>query len=204
MNKYKSLSDTTEQHLPLEILTEEGLSTVASGVGTPLYTDGITKECSRLDYARCVVMLNSHLNLPITLSYHLRELWGGLRTLAVGISDEPWLVLGDFNAVLDDSEVRGRAADTSVSMAEFRTCILDTGLVQLPFTGCPYTWHNCSEGTRSLWKRLDRMLVNEAWLEKWPGSSYISALPSTSDHSPLIISGTNGEAERPSFGLTTI
>ncbi|KAL0298154.1 UNVERIFIED_CONTAM: hypothetical protein Scaly_3071900 [Sesamum calycinum] len=39
-----------------------------------------------------------------------RELWGGLRTLAVGISDEPWLVLGDFNAVLDDSEVRGRAA----------------------------------------------------------------------------------------------
>ncbi|KAL0292016.1 UNVERIFIED_CONTAM: hypothetical protein Sangu_3258200 [Sesamum angustifolium] len=128
-----------------------------------------------------------------------RELWGGLRTLAVGISDEPWLVLGDFNAVLDDSEVRGRAADTSVSMAEFRTCMLDTGLVQLPFTGCPYTWHNCSEGTRSLWKRLDRMLVNEAWLEKWPGSSYISALPSTSDHSPLIISGTNGEAERTIF-----
>ncbi|KAK4384399.1 hypothetical protein Sango_3064900 [Sesamum angolense] len=84
-------------------------------------------------------------------------------------------------------------------MAEFRTCMLDTGLVQLPFTGCPYTWHNCSEGTRSLWKRLDRMLVNEAWLEKWPGSSYISALPSTSDHSPLIISGTNGEAERTIF-----
>ncbi|KAL0313709.1 UNVERIFIED_CONTAM: hypothetical protein Scaly_2907800, partial [Sesamum calycinum] len=97
-----------------------------------------------------------------------RELWGGLRTLAVGISDEPWLVLGDFNAVLDDSEVRGRAADTMREQG-------------------------------ALWKRLDRMLVNEAWLEKWPGSSYISALPSTSDHSPLIISGTNGEAERPIF-----
>ncbi|KAL0282904.1 UNVERIFIED_CONTAM: hypothetical protein Sradi_7247800 [Sesamum radiatum] len=84
--------------------------------------------------------------------------------------DEPWLVLGDFNAVLDDSEVCGRAADTSASMLEFRNCIRDTGLVQLPVTGCQYTWHNCSEGMRSLWKRLDRMLVNTAWLDAWPNS----------------------------------
>ncbi|KAL0423921.1 UNVERIFIED_CONTAM: hypothetical protein Sradi_0926900 [Sesamum radiatum] len=75
-----------------------------------------------------------------------RQLWDALQTLATGIQDEPWLVLGDFNAVVDDSEVCGRAAGTSVSMAEFRSCILDTGLVQLPFTGCPFTWHNCSEG----------------------------------------------------------
>ncbi|KAL0455517.1 UNVERIFIED_CONTAM: hypothetical protein Slati_0890900 [Sesamum latifolium] len=33
------------------------------------------------------------------------------------------------------------------------------------------------------------MLVNEEWLEKWPGSVYISALPRTSDHSPLILAG---------------
>ncbi|KAK4391362.1 hypothetical protein Sango_1914000 [Sesamum angolense] len=112
---------------------------------------------------------------------------------------EPWLVLGDFNAVIDDSEVCGRAADTSVSMAEFHNCILDTGLLHLPFTGCPFTWHNCSEGTRSLWKRLDRMLVNEMWLETWPDSSYIISLPSTSDHSPLIINGTHRGAEHVIF-----
>ncbi|KAL0294408.1 UNVERIFIED_CONTAM: hypothetical protein Sangu_3219500 [Sesamum angustifolium] len=40
------------KHLPMEYWTEEGLSTVASGIGTPLYSDGITKACSRLDYAR--------------------------------------------------------------------------------------------------------------------------------------------------------
>ncbi|KAL0287399.1 UNVERIFIED_CONTAM: hypothetical protein Scaly_2765900 [Sesamum calycinum] len=280
---------------------EQGLSTVASGVGTPLYTDGITKECSRLDYARVCVMLNYKSTLPkhlIVISPILRDgkedpkrvdieyewlpqrcksccslghvastcpdskktsqgppitifvkkqsstsgpeqpergteeelnmagskssgsagyvpvcsaqpagksleltsskgkdiaiynSYGVLASasldndtnISCGISDEPWLVLGDFNAVLDDSEVRGRAADTSVSMAEFRTCILDTGLVQLPFTGCPYTWHNCSEGTRSLWKRLDRMLVNEA--HKWRGrtsifrfDNYLAQLP---------------------------
>ncbi|KAL0294622.1 UNVERIFIED_CONTAM: hypothetical protein Sangu_3214100 [Sesamum angustifolium] len=67
-----------------------------------------------------------------------RELWTALRTLSTGIQDEPWLILGDFNAVMDDSEVCGQAADTSASMAEFRSCIRDTGLVTLPFTGCPF------------------------------------------------------------------
>ncbi|KAL0295432.1 UNVERIFIED_CONTAM: putative mitochondrial protein [Sesamum calycinum] len=128
-----------------------------------------------------------------------RVLWSTLRTLSTGIVDEPWLVLGDFNAVIDDSEVCGRAADTSASMTDFCNCIRDTGLMQLPFTGCPYTWHNCSEGTRSLWKRLDRMLVNLAWLDVWPSSSYISALPSTSDHSPLILTGMDRMAERAIF-----
>ncbi|KAL0310274.1 UNVERIFIED_CONTAM: hypothetical protein Scaly_2943700 [Sesamum calycinum] len=128
-----------------------------------------------------------------------RELWSALRNLSTGIWAEPWLVLGDFNAVIDESEVCGQAADTSASMLEFRNCIRDTGLVQLPFTGCPYTWHNCSEGPRSLWKRLDRMLVNKAWLDTWPSSSYLSALPSTSDHSPLILTGTNSNTDHAVF-----
>ncbi|KAL0293519.1 UNVERIFIED_CONTAM: hypothetical protein Sangu_3236200 [Sesamum angustifolium] len=82
--------------------------------------------------------------------------------------------MGDFNAVLDDSEVNGYAADTSASMAEFLECITEAELTHLPFTGANFTWHNCSDGERSLWKRLDRMLVNEAWLAKWPQSKYIS------------------------------
>ncbi|KAK4385401.1 Retrovirus-related Pol polyprotein from type-1 retrotransposable element R2 [Sesamum angolense] len=126
-----------------------------------------------------------------------RTLWTTLQSVAAG-TDEPWLVLGDFNAVIDDSEVCGHAADTSASMNEFRQCILESGLIHLPFSGCPFTWHNCSTGSRSLWKRLDRMLVNEAWLDKWPNASYISALPSTSDHSPLIIhSEYRGTDRRP-------
>ncbi|KAL0293111.1 UNVERIFIED_CONTAM: hypothetical protein Sangu_3245700 [Sesamum angustifolium] len=52
------------KHLPMEYWTEEGLSTVASGIGTPLYSDSITKDCSRLDYARVCVMLNYNSELP--------------------------------------------------------------------------------------------------------------------------------------------
>ncbi|KAL0310276.1 UNVERIFIED_CONTAM: hypothetical protein Scaly_2943900 [Sesamum calycinum] len=40
------------RHLPVELWTTEGLSTVASGIGRPLYPDAITRSCTRLDFAR--------------------------------------------------------------------------------------------------------------------------------------------------------
>ncbi|KAK4384701.1 hypothetical protein Sango_3034100 [Sesamum angolense] len=55
------------KHLPMEYWTSEGLSVVASGVGKPLYSDAVTKQCSRLDYTRVCVMLDYNS----TLSKHL-------------------------------------------------------------------------------------------------------------------------------------
>ncbi|KAL0285349.1 UNVERIFIED_CONTAM: hypothetical protein Sangu_2783100 [Sesamum angustifolium] len=46
------------------LFQDEGLSTVASGVGTPLYTDSITKDCSRLDFARVCVLIDFNSALP--------------------------------------------------------------------------------------------------------------------------------------------
>ncbi|KAL0294820.1 UNVERIFIED_CONTAM: putative mitochondrial protein [Sesamum angustifolium] len=109
--------------------------------------------------------------------------------LANSISDEPWIVGGDFNTVLDMSEVCGSSADIHLAMTEFRDCLLDTGLIHLPVQGERFSWHNCSEGDRSLWKRLDRLLVNDAWLSQWPNSHYHCLNARTSDHSPLVIRG---------------
>ncbi|KAL0302085.1 UNVERIFIED_CONTAM: hypothetical protein Scaly_3044300, partial [Sesamum calycinum] len=60
----------------MEYWTNDGLSTVASGVGTPLYVDRITKDCSRLDFARVCVMLDYNSTLPrhlIVISPLLRD-----------------------------------------------------------------------------------------------------------------------------------
>ncbi|KAL0342675.1 UNVERIFIED_CONTAM: hypothetical protein Scaly_1930100 [Sesamum calycinum] len=48
-----------------------------------------------------------------------RELWQGLTDLAVSLENVPWLVGGDFNAVLDMSEVCGASGDIRVAMNEF-------------------------------------------------------------------------------------
>ncbi|KAL0300285.1 UNVERIFIED_CONTAM: Retrovirus-related Pol polyprotein from type-2 retrotransposable element R2DM [Sesamum angustifolium] len=57
-----------------------------------------------------------------------RELWQGLTEQAVSVN-LPWLVGGDFNAVLDMSEVSGASGDIRVAMHEFNDCIIQTGLI---------------------------------------------------------------------------
>ncbi|KAL0294867.1 UNVERIFIED_CONTAM: hypothetical protein Scaly_3114500 [Sesamum calycinum] len=137
----------------------------------------------------------AHLSILATVVYGAndaisrRGLWQKLVLLANSISDVPWIVGGDFNAVLDMSEVCGSSADIHLAMTEFRDCLLDTGLIHLPVQGERFSWHNCSEGDRSLWKRLDRLLVNDVWLSQWPNSYCHCLNARTSDHSPLVIRG---------------
>ncbi|KAK4384575.1 hypothetical protein Sango_3047100 [Sesamum angolense] len=76
-----------------------------------------------------------------------------------------------------------------MAMNEFRDCIMGTGLIHLPVQGEMFTWHNCSEGDRSLWKRLDRLLVNDNWLRQWPDSYCLCLNARTSDHSPMVLRG---------------
>ncbi|KAL0307212.1 UNVERIFIED_CONTAM: hypothetical protein Sradi_6138500 [Sesamum radiatum] len=76
-------------------------------------------------------------------------------------------------------------------MEEFRACLTDMNLITLPVQGCTFTWHNNNENDRSLWRRLDHMLLNDKWLEGWPDSSYLSLTPRTFDHSPLVLCGSS-------------
>ncbi|KAL0455566.1 UNVERIFIED_CONTAM: hypothetical protein Slati_0895800 [Sesamum latifolium] len=105
------------------------------------------------------------------------------------MGDDPWLVMGDFNTILDMSEVNGPSRDLSIAMKDFSACLRNTGLLHVPMQGKTYTWHNCSDRARSLWKKLDRMLANDQWLSAWPNTVCLSSTPRISDHSPLIIRG---------------
>ncbi|KAL0295130.1 UNVERIFIED_CONTAM: hypothetical protein Scaly_3109200 [Sesamum calycinum] len=102
-------------------------------------------------FVHCRVLVHElHESIFITVVYGAndvstrRELWQELIDLAGTIGNEPWLVGGDFNAVLDMSEVSGTSGDIRVAMNEFNDCILQTGLLSLPMQGERFTWHNCS------------------------------------------------------------
>ncbi|KAL0378664.1 UNVERIFIED_CONTAM: hypothetical protein Sradi_3171900 [Sesamum radiatum] len=116
-----------------------------------------------------------------------RDLWGTLGQISTEVGDELWLVLGDFNTVLDMSEVNGALGDTWTAMEEFQGCIEDTSLISLPMRGALFTWHNYSENEHSLWKRLDRMLMSDRWVAWWPTAHYLSLTPRTLYHSPLVL-----------------
>ncbi|KAL0455460.1 UNVERIFIED_CONTAM: hypothetical protein Slati_0885200 [Sesamum latifolium] len=111
-----------------------------------------------------VLDLRSRIHSLVAIAYGLndaisrRELWLRLVATMEDVGDEPWIVLGDFNFVLDHIEVCGHSGDIQTTMGDFRPLLIDTGLIPLPSQGAFFTWHNCSDGPRSLWKKLDRML----------------------------------------------
>ena len=91
----------------------------------------------------------------------LRErLWLSLKNFANSI-DGPWLVAGDFNAVLHDGEVMGSSSSSARRCSAFADCIEVCDLQDVGFQGPPYTWKR-----NSLRECLDRVLVNKMWLEK--------------------------------------
>ncbi|KAL2237740.1 UNVERIFIED_CONTAM: hypothetical protein Sindi_0965700 [Sesamum indicum] len=130
-----------------------------------------------------------------------RSLWIALETLAQQCSDIPWMAGGDFNAVRELNEVCGISGDIRMATEEFNAGILDAGLIPLPLQGEWLTWHNCSSSTRSLWKRLDRILINDRWLARFPTSSYHSLTPRISDHSPLVLHGDTQQHNGGMFGF---
>ncbi|KAK4384016.1 hypothetical protein Sango_3100300 [Sesamum angolense] len=78
------------RHLPVELWTTEGLSTVASGIGRPLYPDAITRACTRLDFARVCVMLNVSSKLPKYVIIMMPNELGGESACKVDVEYE-WL-----------------------------------------------------------------------------------------------------------------
>ncbi|KAK4384360.1 hypothetical protein Sango_3068100 [Sesamum angolense] len=78
------------RHLPVELWTTEGLSTVASGIGRPLYPDAITRACTRLDFARVCIMLNVSSKLPKHVVIMMPNELGGESACKVDVEYE-WL-----------------------------------------------------------------------------------------------------------------
>ncbi|KAL0434434.1 UNVERIFIED_CONTAM: hypothetical protein Slati_2777700 [Sesamum latifolium] len=138
-----------------------------------------------------------HTHVLVTIAYGAndavvrRVLWHNLGRLVRAVGDTPWLVGGDFNTLLDMSEVCGVSGDIRGATDDFQDCLNDIGLITLPMQGEWFTWHNYSSDSRSLWKSLDRVLVNDRWLDCWLNSWYVRLNARTSDHSPLVLRGNS-------------
>ncbi|KAL0328525.1 UNVERIFIED_CONTAM: hypothetical protein Scaly_2285100 [Sesamum calycinum] len=134
----------------------------------------------------------AHVNCFVSFVYSAnwvqerRDMWQFLVQTAEFIAEDCWLVLGDFNTVLEPSEICGRSGDVRFDMEEFNQCFNATLLTSLLMQGLQFSWHNCNMGERSLGKRLDRMLGNEVWFTQRPDCTYTCTHQRTSDHCPLV------------------
>ncbi|KAJ4845157.1 hypothetical protein Tsubulata_040329 [Turnera subulata] len=116
-----------------------------------------------------------------------QSLWQETRSLTERVC-EPWLLIGDFNTYVDQSEKLGGLPACMRMCARFSSWIHDCELVDLGFHGPMFTWERRVGVARELVaEHLDRGLVNQQWRIRYPDAE-LWHLPCTkSDHSPLLL-----------------
>ena len=97
---------------------------------------------------------------------------------------QPWLILGDFNAVLGAHERMGGRSPNPTSCSNFANMIAMINLQEIESKGASFTW--ARDGYMEC--KLDRALYNIGWLEFWVITNYCTLPRRTSDHNPIVVS----------------
>lgn len=112
-------------------------------------------------------------------------LWAEL--VSLNLTNEKWIVVGDFNIIWNDSERHGGCPRLMLAMQEFNDCIDTCGLLEFPTFGSWFSWCNKHGGQAHSWMRLDHTLLSSSALLYWP-KVLVKYLPqTTSNHAPMIL-----------------
>lgn len=114
-----------------------------------------------------------------------KELWEDLchHNDSVLFRNKPWIIMGDFNEILEVEESSGFSDLVRLpsGMRDFQRMVLHCNLSDLGYQGPLFTWCNKREDG-VICKKLDRVLVNDAALQKFPNAYSVFESGGCSDH----------------------
>ncbi|GLT69032.1 hypothetical protein SLA2020_412150 [Shorea laevis] len=88
--------------------------------------------------------------------FEIRTLfWQELKSMA-NIISIPWMNIGDFNHILDQSEKFGGNPPSQTRMEAYLNCMNACNMIDLGFIGNRFTWINCKFSSQLIKERLDR------------------------------------------------
>ena len=139
-----------------------------------------------------VTILATNISFNTSIIYgdnnaSLREaLWSDIVSRSDGWESTPWILMGDFNAIRNQSDRLGGSTTWAGTMDRLDTCIREAKVDDLRYSGMHYTWSNqCPENL--IMRKLDRVLVNEKWNLNFPLSEARFLPSGMSDHSPMVV-----------------
>ncbi|GMI85918.1 hypothetical protein HRI_002261100 [Hibiscus trionum] len=106
-------------------------------------------------------------------------------------SSLPWLIGGDLNDILDDSEKQGGIRRPRSQILNFRDCLTRNNLFDCkPNTGW-FTWTRTGPNVDPVCERLDRFLACSQWMHNFPNYGQFHTFSLESDHSVIILDTEN-------------
>nr|XP_023878277.1 uncharacterized protein LOC111990725 [Quercus suber] len=115
-----------------------------------------------------------------------RLLWDNLTTVA-SLHNLPWIMLGDFNEMLNNSEKFGGLPINIGRALKFKACLDACGMIDLGFSGPKFTWSNRREVNGLIQERLDKCFANLAWRNLYPEAQVHHLTMIHSDHCPILL-----------------
>ena len=112
--------------------------------------------------------------------------WDMLRGI-VGANDLPWVVMGDFNEVLRPDEHVGIGQRSNAQIQAFRDTMDVCSLMDIGFSGRPWTFNKKVRGGTYTRVRLDRALATTEWHTLFPMADLSHLTAATSDHCPILL-----------------
>jgi hypothetical protein len=102
-------------------------------------------------------------------------------------SDTPWIVMGDFNAIMNAEDRIGGDTRWPRHQDDFSSCIRQSELLQIPYTGLRYSWHNGQHGSNTIQKKIDWIFGNSCMISQWPAAHALFHPRCISDHSLMVL-----------------
>lgn len=99
-------------------------------------------------------------------------------------TSSPWLICGDFNAILTTEDRLHGCQDNET--VEFESFIDAAEVVEIQSKGSFFSWSNKALGSNRNASRIDRGLANHAWFQAFEHSDLVFHPPGLSDHCPLV------------------
>jgi hypothetical protein len=109
--------------------------------------------------------------------------------------------------ILSQSEKYGGRPFASSSNDPFHSFLDSFGIVDLGFTGNPFTWSNKRQNHHLIKERLDRGIANSQWVHLFPHFVVHHLLAQTSNHNLIILDTAPSDLSLPrplnfrNFGL---
>jgi len=119
-------------------------------------------------------------------AFNKLQFWDNMMQLGANFTG-PWLCIGNFNMILSQQDKMGGLPYASSSTDYFHDFVNSYGLVDLGFTGNPFTWSNHRNGHNLIRQRLDRGLASSQWVHLFPSFSILHLPASGFDHNPLLL-----------------
>lgn len=127
-----------------------------------------------------------------------RESWDLLKLLA-SVSDLPWVVVGDFNDMVNISDKKGNCVHPQSLLDGFKQAIEDCGLIELDLMGGNYTWEKSRGKQEWVREKLDRAFASASWWNLFPLCKLSVHHCTYSDHDPIKLDFFNTDHSKKRF-----